>query len=245
MNITQNLTTINRTVYSSRNIEYIVVHYFGALGSAKSTCAYFKNVNRKASAHYFVDDYGIWQCVEDKNASWHCGDSGIGTFKGLCKNANSIGIETRPYKISTATMSAADTDWYFHEQTTDNLVELVKSLMVTHNIDIDHVIRHYDVTEKWCPRPWLGDDVNAYYGKTGNQLWAEFKTRLTESEGDIMTGEEIYNALKEYTNTAEAPEWARLELAEAVELGITDGTRPMELIPRYQAAIMAKRAAKK
>ena len=66
-----------------------------------------------------------------------------------------------------------------------------------------------------------------------------------ESEDDTMTGEEIYNALKEYTDTAEAPDWAKDELSEAVAAGITDGTRPMELIPRYQAAIMAKRAAGK
>lgn len=42
----------------------------------------------------------------------------------------------------------------------------------------------------------------------------------------------------------EVPEWAKAELDEAICLGITDGTRPMQLIPRYQAAIMAKRAAK-
>jgi hypothetical protein len=41
------------------------------------------------------------------------------------------------------------------------------------------------------------------------------------------------------------PEWAKTELQEAIDLGITDGTRPMQLIPRYQAAIMAKRAAGK
>jgi len=35
------------------------------------------------------------------------------------------------------------------------------------------------------------------------------------------------------------------ELAEAVALGITDGKNPMQLIPRYQAAIMAKRAAQR
>ena len=35
------------------------------------------------------------------------------------------------------------------------------------------------------------------------------------------------------------------ELEEAVAMGITDGTDPMGLIPRYQAAIMAKRAVQK
>lgn len=185
MNITKNLTTINRTILQNRKIEYIVIHYFGGLASAKSTCAYFRNINRKASAHYFVDDGGVWQCVEDADASWHCGDGGKGTFKGQCTNANSIGIEVRPFKVDASRAAyVGDTDWYFHEQTVTNLIELVKSLMEKHGIDAEHVIRHYDVTVKVCPRPWVGEDINTYYGKTGNDLWTEFKRGL---EGKSMT----------------------------------------------------------
>ena len=40
------------------------------------------------------------------------------------------------------------------------------------------------------------------------------------------------------------PDWAKAEYREAVDLGITDGTAPTMLIPRYQAAIMALRAVK-
>ncbi len=58
-----------------------------------------------------------------------------------------------------------------------------------------------------------------------------------------MTGEQIYNRLNEYLAQYPAPEWAKDELDEAIALGITDGERPVQLIPRYQAAIMAKRAA--
>ena len=64
-----------------------------------------------------------------------------------------------------------------------------------------------------------------------------------EKEEDAMTGKEIYEALNAYLKTQPAPPWAEKELAEAVALGITDGKEPMALIPRYQAAIMAKRAA--
>jgi len=200
VNITQNLTSVNRTVTANRKKQYLVVHYFGALGSAEQTCAYFKNVNRRASAHYFVDDSGVYQCVEDKYASWHCGDGGTGTYKSRCNNSNSIGIEVRPYKANTATMGAGDKDWYFREATISNLETLVKSLMATHNIDIDHVIRHYDVTAKLCPRPWVGDDINSYYGKSGNKLWAEFKAGLTaESDKEMV----------KYNTVAEMPEWAR------------------------------------
>ena len=61
-------------------------------------------------------------------------------------------------------------------------------------------------------------------------------------EEDIMTGEELYKALNNYLNKQSVPSWAKAELEEAVKLGITDGKEPMALIPRYQAAIMAKRA---
>lgn len=61
-------------------------------------------------------------------------------------------------------------------------------------------------------------------------------------EEDNMTGEQIYNKLNDYLRSQPAPEWAKAELELAIAMGITDGTRPMELVPRYQAAIMAKRA---
>lgn len=65
-----------------------------------------------------------------------------------------------------------------------------------------------------------------------------------EMEEENMTGEEIYNALNEYLANQQLPDWAVAEYQEAIDMGITDGTNPMVLIPRYQAAIMAKRAAK-
>lgn len=237
------MTTINRTTYNNRKIEYIVIHYFGAIGgSAEQTCAYFKNVNRKASAHYFVDDLGVWQCVEDKNASWHCGDAGRGAFKGKCMNANSIGIETRPYKVDSTHVSAADTDWFFHDETVSNLVELVKMLMSKHGIDADHVIRHYDVTCKSCPRPWLGDDINTHYGKSGNALWAEFKARLTntEVEDDEMLS---YEQFKEYMNQyidelskQPEPDWSKKEgyWDAATQQGIVNGQSPQGYIRRCE-----------
>lgn len=61
-------------------------------------------------------------------------------------------------------------------------------------------------------------------------------------EDEEMTGEEIYNKLNEYLAGAEVPEWAKEEFEEAIAAGITDGSNPRVLIPRYQAAIMALRA---
>ena len=80
------------------------------------------------------------------------------------------------------------------------------------------------------------------HGKNMDMFRADVMAGL---EDDNMTGEEIYAKLNEYLKELPAPAWAQGELQEAVALGITDGTRPMQMIPRYQAAIMAARAAKK
>lgn len=61
-------------------------------------------------------------------------------------------------------------------------------------------------------------------------------------EEDIMTGEEIYEALNKHLSTLPVPDWAKAEFQEAIDAGLTDGNNPMQFIPRYQAAIMAKRA---
>lgn len=65
---------------------------------------------------------------------------------------------------------------------------------------------------------------------------------LEQEQEEAMTGKEIYEKLNEYTATLPVPEWAEKEMAEAKAAGITDGTNPMQLIPRYQAALMAHRA---
>lgn len=182
MNIIKILTPTKRTQYTDRPIKYIVIHYFGSLGSAKSCCNGVITGDRDASAHFFVDnDPTIYQSVEEKDAAWHCADMGTGLYKTYCKNYNSIGIEMRPYKVNTKSLKAGDRDWYFQEATIKNTIELVSYLMKKYGIDIDHVIRHYDVTEKWCPRPFIGNDINTYYNKPGNQVWLDFKRRIEEA----------------------------------------------------------------
>lgn len=62
-----------------------------------------------------------------------------------------------------------------------------------------------------------------------------------------MTDKEVYEAYNRHAATLPLPtSWdAAGELREAVELGITDGSNPMLPTPKYQAAIMDKRAYKK
>ena len=180
----------NHNAGSVSRIKYIVIHYTGALGDAKANCNYFAGGNRNASAHYFVGyDGAIWQSVEDKNVAWHCGAK---SYKHAeCRNANSIGIEMCVRKKSTASMGATDKDWYFESATVEAAAELTRYLMEKYNVPASHVIRHYDVTGKICPNP--------YVYNTMAHTWDEFKQLIsgTASAGGSQT-EKLYRVRKSW-----------------------------------------------
>ena len=66
-----------------------------------------------------------------------------------------------------------------------------------------------------------------------------------EQEEKPMTGKEIYDALQAYLDAQRVPAGVQEEYRQAVEAGVTDGKNPCQLVPRWQAAIMAKRAAER
>jgi hypothetical protein len=192
--IVKNLTEINLTKFNSTSrIKYIVIHYYGSLGTAKAISDYFKAPYRGASAHYCLDeDEIIYQCVEDADIAWHCGTKKE-YFHKYCRNSNSIGIEVRPRKIDTTRSSyAEDTDWYFDSVVERRLLEFTQYLMKKYNVSIDNVLRHYDVTHKLCPRPYVGDDTNDFYLRPGNKQWTTFKNRLVRIDGPIALGDILY-----------------------------------------------------
>ena len=155
MKINQLLTKVNRTLgRGGMPIKYIVIHFVGATGTALDNVKYFENELRNASAHYFVSQNGeIWQCVEDHNTAWHCGDyfygGAGGKFYGKCTNFNSIGIEMCVSKV--------DGKWVYHQETFDSTAELVQALMKKHKIPKENVIRHFDVSGKECPALYTND----------------------------------------------------------------------------------------
>lgn len=164
------ISAYNHNGGSASRIKYIVIHYVGALGGAKANCQYYGGGDRSASAHYFVGfDGEIWQCVEDANIAWHCGASSY--VHSECRNANSLGIEMCVRKRNTSHLGATDHDWYFENETVTSAIELTKYLMNKYSVPADHVIRHYDVTGKICPNPYVYND--------GNHTWSQFKSALS------------------------------------------------------------------
>lgn len=224
--IEQKLITCNYEVRANRQIEFIVIHYdAGRNGNAMNTVIWFGNPQAQSSAHYDVDKAHIYQTVLDKNKAWHCGTKGVYKHPD-CRNENSIGIEiasVHPDK-KTKNVPAEDPNWSFDEQAIDNTVDLVASLMKKYNIPLDNVIRHYDVTGKICPAPYVNDESK----------WLEFKDRVAKKFNEGDSGKDVDD-----TQTPSA--WAKESWDKAVKAGILDGTYPHNPLTREQLAVVLDR----
>lgn len=188
MKINQNLINRNHTPFARKksDIQWIVIHYVGALGDAYANTEYYKHNQVGASADFFVGHGGdVWQANDYYNFySWHCGGGSSGRYYGKCTNPNSIGIEMCVRKKSTATMNAQDPDWYFTDETVKAAAELTRNLMEELDIDADHVIRHYDVNYKWCPAPYCQNNTS--------HTWTEFKQLITGDQAKEEPGELLH-----------------------------------------------------
>ena len=200
------IKTANRSNYGGKrniaDIKYIVIHYTANDGDTdEGNGNYFANNIVGASAHYFVDDDSITRSVPDDYIAWAVGGSKYkytkgGTFYGKCTNANSISIELCDTKKNGV--------YDFTETTMKNAADLVKLLMEKYTVPVERVIRHYDVTGKVCPKPFVDDE----------KAWKEFKERLVD------------NMEKRYNKISELPTWAKPTIQKLVNEGkIADGNK--------------------
>lgn len=161
MVIEKMITPYNRTRSNNKKNEYIVIHYTGNNGdTAYSNAKYFMRElapQNKASAHYFVDENKIYQSVEDKDIAWHVGAK---KYYNDCRNENSIGIEMCSYRVGY--------DYFIEQGTKENTIKLTQELMLKYNIKSDKVVRHYDVTRKICPKPFVQNE----------DQWESFKKEI-------------------------------------------------------------------
>lgn len=129
-------------------VNTIVVHYTGTGASAHNNLLYFSRSSASASAHYFIDkDGSVRQSVRECDTAWHAGH--------WQTNLRSIGIEV---------VSAGED---FTEAQILVLAALVADLRARYGIASSSVIRHFDVTGKHCPAPYVD-----------NSKWAALKARI-------------------------------------------------------------------
>lgn len=163
------------------SIQFIVVHYLG-VPNADNPYLYGGGYG----GHYNIQRDGqIFKAANPKTAVvWHCGGglqgNGGHSFYKVCTNYNSIGIECGV--CYTENVKDADGDsnkWYFTEETQESLVYLVSNLMDEYGISMDHVIRHYDVTGKICPNPYVKNN-----NLRTSWTWDQFKANLAQYRKD-------------------------------------------------------------
>ena len=208
-------------------VQYIVVHYTANKGdTAQNNLDYFAREVTGTSAHYFVDENGVGQSVQDTDTAWHCGSDN--PRHPYCRNSNSIGIEM------CNSLNAVP------EAVKQRTADFVRELMSRYGVPAQNVLRHYDVTGKRCPAPWVDDP----------EAWMDFKALLEVEE---LTQEQFDSMMDNYLarrNANPADDWAKPYIQEAIDAGaMTDvgGTieRPQGFITRQEIAVVAAALSKK
>lgn len=118
--------------------QYITIHETGntaAGANAKAHASYLKTTDDSVSWHYTVDDSVIYQHIPDHETAWHATDGANGPG-----NCTSIGIEI-------CVNQGGD-----FERAKANAASLVRLLMESHGIDINHVVQHNHWYAKNCPQ---------------------------------------------------------------------------------------------
>ena len=184
-----------RAARGKEDIRYLVLHFTANDGdTAKNNADYFARAEISTSAHYFVDENEVWQSVRDTDIAWHCGTRGV-YFHPYCRNANSIGIELCSRKNGEK--------FYFMPETVRRAQTLVRGLMAKYGIPIENVVRHYDVTHKNCPAPFV-ESASA---------WTAFKQGLQKKEEPDMTEAEVKKIIEStrrtYNSVSAVPAWAK------------------------------------
>lgn len=184
-------------------ITAVVFHYTANTGhtaTARSNALYFAAGERKASAHFVVDESDVtYCCVPLEQTAWAVGDGSGGTMGRLVNNRNSVSIEMVSHTDEVGTA-------YIPLATQKNAAQLYQMLRRACP-GIRYAVRHYDVSKKLCPAP-LVDEAR----------WAKFQILLQEELN--MTKQELL-AL---AGTGDTPsDWAREATHWAKEMGIFSG----------------------
>ncbi len=184
------------------DISYLVVHYTGGDGdTAAENATYFSRDFTETSAHYFVDEREVWRSVPDDYVAWHCGTKGT-YYHPSCRNQNSIGIELCSRE--------SEGGYYFSSATRARAVQLAKQLMRKYGIPIQNVVRHYDVTHKQCPAPFVQESY----------AWSQFRAELEREEDEELT---IYHKLED------VPAWGKETVQHLLDKGWLAGNSEGDL----------------
>lgn len=214
----------------------IMVHSTGTPGATLDTFARLWNTEypggRGVCTHAMLDDDAVYQFLPWTVEGWHSG-------KGSKGSANSMGYigfeicEPKNWKTDDEYFAKA------YQNAVDLCVFLCKEYGLTEKDIICHseghklgiASNHADVMH-WFP----------YFGKDMDKFRADVKAEL-EDDG-MLTYEQWKVYMEQYRKELAAKpvsQWAEKEVEAAKETGITDGTRPGDLLTREEGIAMVMR----
>lgn len=145
--------TTARTGIKLTDIKNIVIHYVGNPNtSAQNNRNYFNKSDTTVSSHFVVGLEGeVIQCIPlyEKSAASNQ------------RNKDTISIE----------VCHPDSTGEFSRVTYDSLIKLTAFLCNEFSLDESDVIRHYDITEKICPKYYVENE----------DAWEQMKRDIKES----------------------------------------------------------------
>lgn len=144
--------------------QYIAIHFLGVVGENHTL-----EENGVGTHFYIYYDGTIYQAADLDAVTWQVGTSGYyEQIHPRAGNSNTIGIELCVHCDGDPS-DDRNGQWYFTEETQRAAVKLVRCLMREMDIPADHILRHGDIVNKWCPAPYL--ENNRY---NGSWTWDEF-----------------------------------------------------------------------
>lgn len=170
-----NMNKFSRPGIRNSGIKGIIMHYTANKGgTARNHKTYFNNLSGVyASAQLFVDDIEAICIIPLNEVAYHANDiqkyvngQPYYPLRSILGNANysTIGVEM-----------CLDKNGNITEKTFQNTVKAVKELIAIYpNITREKIWRHFDVTGKNCPAPWVAKPSelerfkDAVFGSNGN-----------------------------------------------------------------------------
>ncbi|WP_425531905.1 peptidoglycan recognition protein family protein [Bacillus glycinifermentans] len=151
-------------------VKGIVMHYTATPGaSALNERDYFNGTciaaERYASAHYFVDRKEAQLIIPENEVAYHAHENN-GCYVSFLK-PNAI------RRLSA--LNVCRKNGKIHSETVQNAAELVADLCERYGLSTDRIVRHYDVTSKNFPAPWVSDSSQLTPLGKKSTVWSGIK----------------------------------------------------------------------
>jgi N-acetylmuramoyl-L-alanine amidase len=167
----------SRPGYKLLAVRGIVMHWTATPGATDTNeQAFFDGSDggggRSASAHFFVDKDSATLILPLNEVAFHANEH-------ACRIAKLAGSIKRPdgsTYVGGANVTAlgiemcVEKDGTIHPNTVTQSVDIAAELCHRYNLTANDIYRHFDITGKNCPAPWVSNPA----------LYADFKKRVAE-----------------------------------------------------------------